>query len=120
MVEFAGSSIGALCALAVFVSSGLAERDDGDLAAAVDRLVVRIGVASDAFDRRQAAYEAAFEKRRAEYAAHFEKRLADYEREFDARQKEYAEFFSRRIAELEKRAADSEDRVKKVLEALRA
>ena len=101
-------------------SSGLAETDDGDLAAAVDRLVVRLGVASDAFDRRQAAYEAAFEKRRAEYAAHFEKRLADYEREFDARQKEYAEFFSRRIAELEKRAADSEDRVKKVLEALRA
>ena len=33
--------------------AGLAETDDGDLAAAVDRLVVRLGAASDAFDRRQ-------------------------------------------------------------------
>jgi len=100
--------------------TGLAETDDGDLAAAVDRLVVRLGAASDAFDRRQAAYEAAFEKRRAEYAAHFEKRLGDYEREFDARQKEYVEFFTRRIGELEKRAKESETRLKAVAEALHA
>ena len=47
--------------------SGLAETDDGDLAAAVDRLVERLGAASDAFDARQKAYEAAFEKRQREY-----------------------------------------------------
>ena len=81
--------------------SGLAETDDGDLAAAVDRLVVRLGAASDAFDRRQKEYEAAFEKR-----------LADYEKEFDARQKEYAEFFTRRIAELESKAKSAEERQK--------
>ena len=106
--------------------SGLAETNDGDLAAAVDRLVLRLGVASDAFDARQRAYEAAFEKRRADYAAHFEARLADYEKDFDARQKEYAEFFARRIAELEgkakaaeDRAAATESRLAKVAEALR-
>ena len=106
--------------------SGLAETDDGDRAAAVDRLVLRLGVASDAFDARQREYEAAFEKRRADYAAHFEARLADYEKDFDARQKEYAEFFARRIAELEgkakaaeDRAAATESRLAKVAEALR-
>jgi uncharacterized protein YeaO (DUF488 family) len=90
------------------LASGQAETDDGDLTAAVDRLVVRLGVASDAFDARQKAYEAAFEKR-----------LADYEKEFAARQKEYNEFFTRRIAELEKRAESSENRLKAVTEALR-
>ena len=91
----------------LLAQSGLQETDDGDLAAAVDRLVVRLGAASDAFDRRQREYEAAFEKR-----------LADYTREFDARQKEYAEFFARRIAELEKRAQESESRLKAVAAAL--
>ena len=89
--------------------SGLAETDDGDLAAAVDRLVVRLGAASDAFDARQKAYEAAFEKR-----------LANYEEEFGKRQKEYVEFFSRRIGELEKRAQESESKLKAVAAALHA
>jgi len=88
-------------------ASGLAETDDGDLAAAVDRLVVRLGEASDAFDRRQREYETAFEKRQAAYAADFEKR-----------QKEYTEFFTRRIDELEKRAERSEAKLKAVAEAL--
>ena len=88
--------------------SGLAETDDGDLAAAVDRLVVRLGAASDAFDRRQQEYETAFEKR-----------LANYEQEFDKRQKEYVEFFSRRIGELEKRAKESEERLGRIAAALR-
>ena len=83
--------------------SGLAETDDGDLAAAVDRLVVRLGVASDAFDRRQQEYEAAFEKR-----------LAAYAKEFEARQKEYAEFFVRRVAELEGKAKAAEAKTKEV------
>ena len=83
----------------LLAQSGLEETDDGDLAAAVDRLVVRLGAASDAFDRRQKEYEAAFEKR-----------LADYEKEFTARQKEYAEFFARRIAELENKAKAAEEK----------
>lgn len=99
--------------------AGLAETDDGDLAAAVDRLVVRLGAASDAFDARQKAYEAAFEKRHSAYEAAFEKRVAAYERDFDARQKEYVEFFRRRIGELERRAADSENRLKAVCAALK-
>ena len=98
--------------------AGLEETDDGDLAAAVDRLVVRLGAASDAFDARQKAYEAAFEKRQAESDAAFAKRLAQYESEFDARQKEYVEFFRRRIDELEKRAEMSESRLKAVAAAL--
>ena len=89
-------------------ASGLAETADGDLAAAVDRLVVRLGAASDAFDRRQQEYETAFEKR-----------LANYEQEFDRRQKEYVEFFSRRIGELEKRAKESEERLGRIAAALR-
>ena len=100
----------------LLAQAGLEETDDGDLAAAVDRLVVRLGAASDAFDRRQREYEAAFERR-----------LAEYEREFTARQKEYAEFFARRIAELESKAKaaeerrqESEERLGKVAEALRS
>ena len=85
---------------------GLVAGDDIDIV--VDRLVVRLGAASDAFDARQKAFEAAFEKR-----------LADYEREFDKRQKEYVEFFTRRINELEKRAQESEARLAKVTDALR-
>ena len=72
----------------LLAQSGLEETDDGDLAAAVDRLVVRLGAASDAFDRRQREYEAAFEKR----------------------QKEYVEFFERRIAELENKAKAAEEK----------
>lgn len=79
--------------------SGLAETDDGNLAQAVDRLVARLGAASDAFDRRQREYEAAFERR-----------LAEYERQFAERKREYDEFFARRIAELERAAAEERGR----------
>ena len=109
--------------------SGLAETDEGDLSAAVERLVERLGAASDAFDRRQAEFEAAFERRQrefeeaaerrhAEQQAKFEQRQAAYERDFDARQKEYVEFFRRRIDELERRAEGAEARLKKVAEAV--
>ena len=76
--------------------ANLAETDEGDLSAAVERLVRRLDEASDAFDRRQKEYEAAFERR-----------LAQYEREFEVREREYAEFFARRIGELERSAAES-------------
>ena len=109
--------------------SGLAETDEGDLSAAVERLVERLGAASDAFDRRQAEFEAAFERRQrefeeaaerrhAEQQAKFEQRQAAYERDFDARQKEYVEFFRRRIDELERRAEGAEEKLKKVAEAV--
>ena len=128
--------------------SGLAETDDGDLAAAVDRLVVRLGAASDAFERRQREFEdefrrrldeyaaeasrraaadaEEFERRRGEYAAHFEDRLAKYEGEFEKRQREYVEFFRREMDALERRAkaadearAETEARLAKVAAALR-
>ncbi|MBR5548445.1 MAG: hypothetical protein IKU71_01815 [Kiritimatiellae bacterium] len=128
--------------------TGLAETDDGDLAAAVDRLVVRLGAASDAFEKRQQEFEAEFrkrlddyaaeasrraaadaaefEKRRGEYAAHFEKRLSDYEQSFETRQKEYVEFFKRELEALERRAkaadearVETEARLARVAAALR-
>ena len=128
--------------------TGLAETDDGDLAAAVDRLVVRLGAASDAFERRQQEFEAEFrkrlddyaaeasrraaadaaefEKRRGEYAAHFEKRLSDYENAFETRQKEYVEFFKRELEALERRAkaadearVETEARLSRIAAALR-
>ena len=128
--------------------TGLAETDDGDLAAAVDRLVVRLGAASDAFERRQQEFEAEFrkrlddyaaeasrraaadaaefEKRRGEYAAHFEKRLSDYEQTFETRQKEYVEFFKRELDALERRAkaadearVETEARLSRIAAALR-
>ena len=128
--------------------TGLAETDDGDLAAAVDRLVVRLGAASDAFEKRQQEFEAEFrkrlddyaaeasrraaadaaefEKRRGEYAAHFEKRLSDYENAFETRQKEYVEFFKREIEALERRAkaadearVETEARLARIAAALR-
>lgn len=83
------------------------EKDD--LVGAVEQLVTRLTVASERFDARQQAYEAAFEKRQ-----------SDYEKAFDARQKEYVEFFKREIAELEKRAAVSENKLAAVLAALKA
>ena len=103
----------------VLAKCGLEEMEDGDLAGAVERLVVRLGEASDAFDARQKAYEEAFERRAKAYAEHFEKRLADYERDFAARQKEYVEVFQRRISELERRAESSERKLAAVTAALR-
>lgn len=93
----------------LLVSTGLDDTDDGDLAAAVDRLVTRLGDATEAFDAREKEYQTAFERR-----------LANYEKEFEARQKEYVEFFKRRIDELERRAEGSEKRLKAVLDALKA
>lgn len=110
----------------MLMSDDLAECDEDDLAAEVERLVSRLAAASDGFDRRmkqyeeasaarQSAYaesfgksfrnyEEALEKRHKAYAESFEKRLAEYGAEFEARRKEYVEFFRRRIDELEKSA----------------
>jgi hypothetical protein len=117
--------------------AGCVETEEGDLSAAVESLIVRLGEASDKFDERQKSYEEAFESRQkkyedcflsrhAEYEKAFEARLKKYESEFSARQKEYVEFFMRRIGELERRAEESEKRaeesdrkLKAVSEALR-
>lgn len=99
-------------------SAGLSMAEEGDVEAAVAGLVERIRDASEAFDKRQKAYEEALESRSARYAEHFEKRLACYEREFEARRKEYEDFFTRRISELESRATAAEGRLAKVSAAL--
>ncbi len=99
----------------------LLEPEANDLLAVVDRFIVRLGEASDAFERRQAAYEKAFSDRQAAYeraaARRIEemdgacrKRLDAYEREAEARQKEYVETFRRRIDELKASAAESKAR----------
>lgn len=98
---------------------GLYDEADGDIAEAVGKFVVRLGEASEAFDRRQREYDAAFENRLASYEASFEKRLAAYESDFARRQKEYNEFFLRRIDELEKKAMESESRLAKIRDALK-
>ena len=83
--------------------SNLATEGEADLNAAVDGLIRRLDAASEAFDRRQ----------------------KEYERAFETRQREYNEFFVRRIAELEaktaaaeKRAAEAEEKVHAVAEAV--
>jgi len=83
--------------------SGLAETDDGDLAAAVDRLVERLGAASDAFERRQREYEEAFQSRQKEYVETFKRELDALERRTKA-------------AEDARRASD--DRLSRVAAAL--
>ncbi len=129
--------------------ANLLEIEDSDLAAAVDALIVRLGKASDAFDRRQATYEKAFAQRQAAFEKTFyaqqkefervlmrgledldaacKKRVEAYEREFELRQKEYVETFRRRLDELQTRTAEAsaraeaaEKRLAAVTNALRA
>lgn len=100
--------------------SGCAETEESDLAEAVDRLIERLGKASDEFDARQKKYEEAFAARHESYEKGFEARLKNYEDEFNARQKEYTEFFMRRISELERRAEVSEKRAEESGKRLKA
>ena len=94
--------------------------------------------ADTALAKRQAEAEAAFAKREAaeseavaraladlervrkETAELCARQLADYQQAFEARQKEYVEFFKREIESLEKRAKDSENRLKAVTAALQS
>ena len=78
--------------------AGLAETDEGDLSEAVERLVVRLGAASDAFDRRQQAFETAFESRQAGFEKAYEKRQDAFETAYEARQSEFAAAFKERLA----------------------
>ena len=94
--------------------------------------------ADTALAKRQAEAEAAFAKREAaeseavaraladlervrkETSEQCARQLADYQQAFEARQKEYVEFFKREIESLEKRAKDSENRLKAVTAALQS
>lgn len=76
----------------------LAETDDGDLADAVERLVVRLGEASDAFDHRQQAFEAAFEGRELGFEKAYEARQQSFEKSYEARQAEFIAAFKERLA----------------------
>jgi len=76
--------------------SGLAETDDGDLVAAVDRLVTRLGAASDAFDARQRQYEAAAEK----WQADEERRQAEAESAAARRQEKADASFLKHLSEM--------------------
>ncbi len=80
--------------------SGLALTDDGDLADAVARLVVRLDKASDAFDKRQLAFESAFIKRLASFEAKLKEREVDFEASF----KDILAGFSEEVADQLKRA----------------
>ncbi|MGN0853919.1 MAG: hypothetical protein ACI4R9_00190 [Kiritimatiellia bacterium] len=103
--------------------SGLAETDESDLADAVGRLVVRLGEASDAFDRRQqvferafegrqACFEKAYEARQAEFIAAFRERFAAFAETVERQQKTFEAAFDRRqksaTAAFEKRQADGD------------
>ncbi len=77
--------------------AGLAATDDADLSDAVSRLVVRLGEASDAFDRRQQAFEAAFTARQAAFDAAFRDRLAAFADTLAAQQKSFETAFNERL-----------------------
>ena len=79
----------------------LAETEDGDLAATVDRLVERLGAASDAFDARERAANAAFAKRMDEYELAFARREAEYAQAFEVRERKYAQAFEARLVAYE-------------------
>ena len=124
--------------------TNLADSDEGDLASAVDRLVARLGAASDAFERRQrefeesfakraaqfeaefalreTEYEAAHAKREAEYAAAHERRTAEYAADFEKRRGEYAAHFEERLAkyegEFESRQKEYKEFFKREMDAL--
>lgn len=87
--------------------TNLADSDEGDLASAVDRLVARLGAASDAFERRQREFEESFAKRAAQFEAEFARRETEYEAAHAKREAEYAAAHERRTAEY---AADFEKR----------
>ena len=87
----------------------LAETDTGDLSAAVERLVVRLGEASDAFDARQKAADAAFRKRQEDFETAFEARFQAYE---DAAQTRLASYESAQAARQADYASSAEARQK--------
>lgn len=78
--------------------SDLAETDEDDLGGAVERLVVRLGAASDEFEKRQKSFEEASERRLAAYEEAFESRRKAYDDEFSKNLKSYEEALENRHA----------------------
>lgn len=82
-------------------SCGLSETGDDDLSDAVDRLVVRLGAASDEFDKRQRMFEESSARRHRIFEEDFERRLKLYEDAFEKRHGIYAETFERTLRHFE-------------------
>lgn len=89
--------------------SGLAETGDDDLAAAVERLVSRLGAASDEFDDRIRRYEEASACRQKAYEENFRNSLRAYEESLEARHRAYCGKFD----ELLKDCAESFEKRRK-------
>ena len=83
----------------MLTSDDLAECDEDDLAAEVERLVSRLAAASDGFNRRMKQYEEASAARQSAYAESFSKSFRNYEEALEKRHKAYAESFEKRLAE---------------------
>ena len=71
--------------LKLLTEAKLADFDESDLAAGVERLVASLGEASAAFDRRSQAYEAAFAARQQALADEFTRRLDELDRALERR-----------------------------------
>ena len=85
----------------VGTSDDLAECDEDDLAAEVERLVSRLADASDGFDRRMKQYEEASAARQSAYAESFGKSFRNYEEALEKRHKAYAESFEKLLKDCE-------------------
>lgn len=85
----------------MLASDDLAECDEGDLAAEVERLVSRLAAASDGFDRRMKQYEEASAARQSAYAESFSKSFRNYEEALEKRHKAYAESFDKLLKDCE-------------------
>lgn len=81
--------------------SGLAETDEDDLGGAVERLVMRLGAASDEFEKRQKEFEEASARRHSAFEAEAEKRHRSYEEAFESRRKTYADEFAKNLKSYE-------------------
>lgn len=85
----------------MLAADDLADTDEDDLASAVERLVVRLGAASDEFDKRIKAYEEASESRQRAYEERFQKSFKSYEVALENRHKAYGESFDKILRDCE-------------------
>ena len=99
----------------LLAESGLARVEEGDLAGAVDRLVERLGAASDAFDARQRQYEAAFEKRQAAEAEAAAQRQARADALFEKHIAEQSEAFSKHLSDAIGKLAEAQAQANEAL-----
>ena len=99
----------------LLAQAGLARVEEGDLAGAVDRLVERLGAASDAFDARQRQYEAAFEKRQAEESEAAFQRQTRADTMFTKHITEQTDTFAKHLADAIGQLAEAQARANETL-----